>query len=104
MHLPFRKINKIWNIWIFGSKAYPKETKIADSDWLSLFMTKREMCKFDSVLFLRPPNYLVFHVREFGDNFYKSDVSSNTVELQWLEHLWDYENMFETWVVRANEC
>ena len=27
-----------------------------------------------------------------------------TVELQWLEHLWNHENMFETWVVRANEC
>ena len=27
-----------------------------------------------------------------------------TVELQWLEHLWDYENMFETEVVRAKEC
>ena len=28
-----------------------------------------------------------------------------TVELQWLEHLWDYENVFETGVVRrANEC
>ena len=27
-----------------------------------------------------------------------------TVELQWLEHLWDEENMFETAVVRANEC
>ena len=26
-----------------------------------------------------------------------------TVELQWLEHLWDHENMFETGVVRANE-
>ena len=24
---------------------------------------------------------------------------SNTVELQWLEHLWDYENMFETGVI-----
>ena len=28
----------------------------------------------------------------------------NTVELQWLEHLRDHENMFETGVVRANEC
>ena len=28
----------------------------------------------------------------------------HTVELQWLEHLWDQENMFETGVVRANEC
>ena len=27
-----------------------------------------------------------------------------TVELQWLEHLWNHENMFETVVVRANEC
>ena len=27
-----------------------------------------------------------------------------TVELQWLEHLWDHENMFEKGVVRANEC
>ena len=25
-----------------------------------------------------------------------------TVELQWLEHLWNHENMFETGVVRAN--
>ena len=31
-------------------------------------------------------------------------VSENTVELQWLEHLWNHENMFETGVVRANEC
>ena len=27
-----------------------------------------------------------------------------SVELQWLEHLWNYENMFETGVVRAKEC
>ena len=26
-----------------------------------------------------------------------------TVELQWLEHLWNDENMFETGVVRAIE-
>ena len=26
---------------------------------------------------------------------------ANTVELQWLEHLWNYENIFETGVVRA---
>ena len=26
-----------------------------------------------------------------------------TVELQWLEHLWDYENMLETGVVRTIE-
>ena len=27
-----------------------------------------------------------------------------TVELKWLEHLWNHENMFETGAVRANEC
>ena len=27
-----------------------------------------------------------------------------TVELQWLEYLWNHENMFETGVVRSNEC
>ena len=27
-----------------------------------------------------------------------------TVELQWLEPHWKHENMFETGVVRANEC
>ena len=26
------------------------------------------------------------------------------VDLQWLKHLWNHENMFETKVVRANEC
>ena len=34
----------------------------------------------------------------------KSVTCQNTVKLQWLEHLWDYENMFETGVLRANEC
>ena len=28
----------------------------------------------------------------------------STVELQYLEHLWDHENMFDIGVVRANEC
>ena len=30
-------------------------------------------------------------------------VDGYTVELQWLEHLWAHENLFETGVVRANE-
>ena len=28
----------------------------------------------------------------------------NTIELQWLEHVLNHENMLETWVVRASEC
>ena len=31
------------------------------------------------------------------------DEVAETVELQWLGHLWNTENMFETGVVRANE-
>ena len=27
-----------------------------------------------------------------------------TVEFQWLQHLWNHENMFETGIVWANEC
>ena len=27
----------------------------------------------------------------------------STVKPQWLEHLWDHRNLFETWVVRATE-
>ena len=33
----------------------------------------------------------------------RPDIDLNTVELQWLEHLWDFENLFETGVVRAIE-
>ena len=28
-------------------------------------------------------------------------ITNNTVELQWLEHPWDYENLFETGAVGA---
>ena len=31
-------------------------------------------------------------------------ITDNTIEPQWLEHLKNHENMFETGVVRANEC
>ena len=31
-------------------------------------------------------------------------LEPHTAELQWLEHLWNHENMFERGVVRANEC
>ena len=31
------------------------------------------------------------------------DQNWYTVELQWLEHLWNQENMFETAVVQASE-
>ena len=39
-------------------------------------------------------------------HFPMSNIKKNqgTVELQWLKHCWDHENMFETGVVQANKC
>ena len=34
----------------------------------------------------------------------KNVISIVTAELQWLEHLWNHENIFETGEVRVNEC
>ena len=34
---------------------------------------------------------------------FETVTTTDTVELQWLEHLWDHENYFETGVVRTNE-
>ena len=31
-------------------------------------------------------------------------MNDDTVELQWLEHFWDHEKMFEIGVARASEC
>ena len=31
-------------------------------------------------------------------------IFQTTVKLQWLEHIWGHENMFETGRVRAFEC
>ena len=40
---------------------------------------------------------------EANDMFHTCN-RTNTVELQWLEHPLNHENMFETGAVRANEC
>ena len=49
----------------------------------------------ESVSFLLPA--------KMTHNFHEQ-IRIDTVDFQWLEHLWNYENMFETEVVRANEC
>ena len=36
-------------------------------------------------------------------SYFRCNVLLCTVEPQWLEHLWDHGNVFETWVVRATE-
>ena len=46
--------------------------------------------------------YLNQNKNEVMVNNWKLNIVQ-TVELQWLEHLWDHGNLFETWVVRATE-
>ena len=47
------------------------------------------------------PAYTISSPGAFGSGELKMLFKAITVELQWLEHLWDYENLFETGVVRA---
>ena len=47
------------------------------------------------------------HKHRYGIDGVPQDLEQtfgSTVELQWLEHLWNHEDMFETGVVRANDC
>ena len=46
------------------------------------------------------------NVRRFGNRTMRRPTVRllYTVELQWLAHLWNHENMLKTGVVRANEC
>ena len=46
---------------------------------------------------LKPPT-------SFKRGYKKNAIHRCTVELQWLEHLSDHENLFKTGVFRANEC
>ena len=34
----------------------------------------------------------------------KSSIIFDIIELQWLEHLWNRKNMFQTGIVQAREC
>ena len=49
---------------------------------------------------MRTPVYSCYHVYSRVSD---KNACRSTVELQWLEHLWDHDNMLETRVVRANE-
>ena len=53
-----------------------------------------------SVIFVTP--ILMHTIRGYSIRR-QNDDKQITVELQWLEHLWDHGKLFEPWVVRANE-
>ena len=47
----------------------------------------------------------IFHERRLTKCLFEQTTEVLSIaELQWLEHLWNHEKMFETEVVRANEC
>ena len=64
---------------------HKKNVVVMHSDFLTLLLSERQNSKLHWVLAILDA------------------VRFNTVELQWLKHLWYHENMFETGVVRANE-
>ena len=39
--------------------------------------------------------------KTMSEDSHEMPQSRSTVELQWLEQLWDYRKLFGTWVVRA---
>ena len=48
----------------------------------------------------------LFHLKQYNHGLYwlLIHVYLSTVELQWLRHPRNHENMFETGLVQANEC
>ena len=51
-----------------------------------------------------PDGYPFLNAKQQQFRISKFNVNRYTEELQRLEHLWNYGNMCETGVVRANEC
>ena len=51
-------------------------------------------------------NFLLIILNLFGHKMgvSSSGIATNTVELQWLEDLWNHEIIFKTGVAQAYEC
>ena len=62
-----------------------------------VFLVKAD--KLDVKIYLHGFLFILRH----NKSYVCKEIQTNTVELQWLEHLCDHKNMFETGVVRANE-
>ena len=73
------------------------------SIFLFLFLYYFERNKRELLTSLWPVDSFI-HVYSFDKFICRFKFISITVELQWLEHFWNHENMFETGVVRAYEC
>ena len=68
---------------------------------------RREMQKCSSVGMDLPQNKIATILCQNFHGVVKLSACQaclNTAELQWFEHIWDHENMFETGVVQANQC
>ena len=61
---------------------------------------------FFSLLFSKLPAVEQFMLNRYiasDIDFTMKQSTVYTVELQWLEQLWDHRKLFETWVVQATE-
>ena len=48
-------------------------------------------------------NLLLSEINRTMQSFFTFHCIQHTVECQWLEHLWDHDNLFEIWVFWATE-
>ena len=64
----------------------------------------RNLCRLSEISYKITMNVNIVNSNRLTPPKKWHDSKSNRVELQWLEYLWNHVIMFETEVVRANEC
>ena len=70
-----------------------------------IICAKEKRLKFDAINVVVVDDFLRLKIKK--QYMYVTTIAlpdQNTVKLQWLEHFWNHENMFETEIVGANEC
>ena len=93
---------------IFSGPRYPGEVHLGsffNNVFLSLLLPTSPVTLLCTTVLDKPEIYLGNRstLEELSLHKDAGVFKGNTVELQWFEHLWNHENMFETGVVRANE-
>ena len=86
-------------IWTFLSK---KNVMLSWDEHKNSFITSGTEFLLSARFMLKVCSLVNRHARIINPLRWMNPCAT-AVELQWLEHLWDHENYFETGVVRANE-
>ena len=109
-------LHKVFVTILVGSKTFDADKSSGHTSLkrrrFNVDSTSKGWLNFESTLFQRwvPAGKSTFHVTlrvvcplgNLRSMSLRLDIL-NTVELRWLEPLWDHENLFETAVVRASE-